>query len=94
MVETQCHGGWIGFEGACGAVIESVRGQDGNKLSLGVAVLMYICQCGLWLQAGELCHALASSRVSPNGFQCWQCSCSIGFVGAVVESLSLCTRNA
>ncbi|RPB03811.1 hypothetical protein L873DRAFT_100552 [Choiromyces venosus 120613-1] len=48
-----------GLEEAYGATIERIKSQNGDKVRLGMAALMWICHAERPLRADELCHALA-----------------------------------
>src|ERR1700760_3821138 len=47
-----------GLEGAYGATLGRIKGQDGEKSRLGMAALMWISRSERPLKVGELCHAL------------------------------------
>ena len=48
-----------GLEGAYGATLSRIKGQEKEESRLGVAALMWISNSGRPLKVDELCHALA-----------------------------------
>ena len=56
----------VGLGGAYDATLERIKAQDGEKLKLAMATLMWVCHSERSLQADELCHALAVEIGSAN----------------------------
>ena len=52
-------GDGLGLEGAYKATLERIRAQEGEKVTLAMATLMWICYSERPLLVDELCHALA-----------------------------------
>ena len=48
----------LGLEGAYEATLERIRAQEGEKVTLAMTTLMWICYSERPLLADELCHAL------------------------------------
>ena len=59
-------GDGLGLEGAYEATLERIRAQEGEKVTLAMTMLMWVCYSERPLLVDELCHALAVEIGSTN----------------------------